>query len=302
MVAVILGLPEKEWFASGHSACSGCGMAISFRHILKAAGENTIVVMGTGCGEVVSTAYPLTSWKHAAIHNAFENTASTASGIESALKMLGKKTKILIISGDGGCFDIGFGALSGMLERGHNICYVCYDNGAYANTGVQRSGATPKYANTTTTPVGDLVKGKVQWGKPLPFIVAAHKIPYVATANPAYPLDLYNKVKKGLETKGPAYVQVFSVCVPGWGTDTSKTIEISKLSFETCFYPLFEIVDGKLNLKKVNNKKPLEDFFKLQSRFKHLLKPENKNLFEEVKEKVSVGWRELLSNNGQKIC
>lgn len=299
---MILNLPEKEYFASGHSACSGCGMALGFRHILKAAGDDAIVVMGTGCGEVVSTPYPRTSWKHAAIHNAFETAASTASGVETALKTLGKKTKVIVIAGDGGTFDIGFGALSGMLERGHDICYVCYDNGQYANTGIQRSGATPQYAETTTTPVGSIIKGKIQWKKPLPFIVAAHNIPYVATANPAYPLDLYNKVKKALEIKGPTYVQMFSVCVPGWKTDTSKTIEISKLAYETCVSPMFEIEKGILNLKVVDNKKPLVDYLKLQGRFKHLLNPENKSLLDEIEQKVDENWKDLLGKNKQKIC
>jgi pyruvate ferredoxin oxidoreductase beta subunit len=299
---MILGLPEKEYFASGHSACSGCGMALAFRHILKAVGDDAIVVMGTGCGEVISTPYPSTSWRHAAIHNAFETAASTASGVEAALKVLGKKTKVVAIAGDGGTFDIGFGAISGMIERGHNICYVCYDNAAYMNTGVQRSGATPKYTKTTTTPIGQVVKGKPQWRKPLPMIIASHNLPYVATASIAYPLDLYNKVKKGIETKGPTYIQIFSPCVPGWEIHENETVKIGELAVQTCAYPLFEIERGILNLKVIGNKAKLDGYFALQGRFKHLLEKENRELLGEIQKKTDEEWKWLLEKNGQRIC
>lgn len=299
---MIFGLPEDEWFVPGHNACAGCGMAIAFRHILKAAGEDTIIVIGTGCGEVVSTPYPVTSWKHAVIHNAFENTASTASGVESALKMLGKGTKVLVIAGDGGTFDIGLGAISGMLERGHDICYVCYDNAAYANTGFQRSGATSKYTKTTTTPVGKVIRGKMQAAKNMPFIVAAHGSPYVATASISDPADLYKKVRKGIEIEGPCYIQVYSPCVPGWGIESSKTVQIAELAVKTCAYPLYEIEKGMLELNVIEGKKQLKEYFSLQKRFRHLLLDENKKLLDEVQRDVDSGWRELMAKNGRRFC
>lgn len=206
---MILGIPEEEYIAPGSRHCSGCGPMLGLRLLLKAAGKNTILVIGTGCMEVVTTPYPQTSFLVPTIHNAFENTAATASGIESALKHLNKKdTKVLAVAGDGASFDIGLGSLSGMIERGHNVCYVCYDNEAYMNTGVQRSGSTPKFASTTTTPYGSKVHGKVEVKKPMPFIIAAHRLPYVATANIAFPQDLYKKVRKAFSIKGPTYIQL----------------------------------------------------------------------------------------------
>ena len=226
---MIAGLPEEEYMSSGHRACAGCGQAIAMRHALKAAGKNTILVQATGCGEVFSTPYHQTAWTIPWIHLAFETAASVASGVEKALKAQGKDTKVLIFAGDGGTFDIGFGALSGALERGHDFCYVCFDNGAYMNTGVQRSGATPLYANTTTTPAGSKIHGKIETKKPLPLIVAAHGA-YAATASVDNPVDLYNKVKKGIERKGPAYVQVFAPGVSGWQYEADNTLEFCKLS------------------------------------------------------------------------
>ena len=195
MTEKIVGLPaEPELFAPGHLACAGCGCVAALRHALKASGKEVIVVSATGCMEVVSSAYPTSSWRVPWIHATFENAAAVASGIRAALK--DSKTKVVAIGGDGGTFDIGFQALSGALERNTDFVYICYDNGAYMNTGIQRSGATPQYAATTTSPAGKKIPGKIEWKKNMPFIVAAHQNTYVATANMAFPLDYFNKVKR----------------------------------------------------------------------------------------------------------
>lgn len=269
---MILGIPETELFGKGHRACAGCGPAIAMRHALKAAGENTIVVMATGCMEVVSTPYPQTSWKVPWVHGAFENAAAIASGVDKALEALGTrdKTNVLVIAGDGGTFDIGLQALSGAIERKHRICFVCYENSGYMNTGVQRSGATPKYAATTTTPAGKKIHGKVENKKPMPMIVAAHGC-YSATANIAYPLDFIKKIQKGLSIKGPSYVQVFCPCVPGWKYPENLTVEIAKLAFQSKVTPIYEIEDGLLKFSmKPANIIPVKNYLTLQGRFRHL--------------------------------
>ena len=262
--------------AQGSRSCSGCGPMLGMRLLLKAAGKNTILVIGTGCMEVVTTPYPLTSFQIPTIHNAFENTAATASGVEAALKFKGNKdTKVLAIAGDGGTFDIGFQALSGMIERGHNVCYVCYDNEGYQNTGNQRSGSTPKFSSTTTTPYGSKVHGKVEVKKPMPFIIAAHRLPYMATANIAFPQDLYRKVKKALHVEGPTYIQLFAPCNLGWKFTPGLTVNIAKLAVETNFSPLYEVDNGLFILNKhVDKPKPVSEYLKLQGRFKNLTKEE----------------------------
>ncbi|MDP2750590.1 MAG: pyruvate synthase subunit PorB [Nanoarchaeota archaeon] len=272
-----MGIPRIELFAQGHRACTGCGSVLAMRYILKASGRNVIVCHATGCMEVVSSPYPETAWKVPWIHVAFENAAAVASGVSRALKAQGrdKEVKVMAVGGDGGTFDIGLQALSGAVERGENVCYVCYDNSAYMNTGVQRSGATEKYAATTTTPAGKKIHGKTDYKKNMPFIMAGHGNCYVATANIAYPVDLIKKVRKGLERNGPAYIQIFSTCQPGWKHANHTAIAISKLAFETNFYPLFEIEQGVLKLSmKPTQRKPVEEFFKTQGRFKHLVKEE----------------------------
>jgi len=288
---MIRGLPEEEYFVSGHRACAGCGSAIAMRHVTKAAGKDTIVVQATGCMEVVSTPYPETAWRLPYIHGAFENNAAIASGIERALKTLGKKYNILVLGGDGATFDIGFGALSGAIERGHNFLYVCNDNDAYMNTGIQRSGATPRYAHTTTSPAGKVIPGKMEWKKPLPFIIAAHRAPYVATASIHDIPDLYAKVRKGLSIEGPCYLQICSPCVPGWGYDSAKTIEIAKLAVETGAYPLYEIENGILKITHhLKERKPIEAYLKMQARFKHLSAEQIK----EIQATVDAEWNHLL--------
>jgi len=281
---MILGLPEEEYFSKGHRACAGCGAAIAMRLITKACGKNTIIAHATGCMEVVSTPYPQTAWLLPWIHVAFENAAAVASGIYRALKILkkDKNVKVIAIAGDGGTYDIGFQALSGAFERKENICFVCYNNEAYMNTGIQRSGATPLYANTTTSPIGKLSKGKIEFKKPLPLIMAVHG-GYVASANIAFPQDLYKKVKKGLAFNGPAYIEIFSPCVTGWGIPPNKTITLSKLAFETKVSPLYEVMEGKLKFTlKPNKFKAVKEFLIMQKRFKHLTDKEIKKIQEHV--------------------
>ncbi len=276
---MIKGMTEKEFFASGHRACAGCGEALAIRHIMKAAGENTIVVAATGCMEVVSTPYPQTAWRLPWIHVAFENAAAVASGIDAALRAMKKRERINIIAigGDGASFDIGLAALSGALERGHKFTYIATDNEAYMNTGVQRSGATPFLSNTITSPAGKIIHGKQEPKKPLPLIVAAHGIKYVATASVANLFDLQAKIKKALATEGASFVHVFNPCPVGWYHDPSATIEIARLAIATKAFPLYEIENGvlKFNQKiEAENAKPIKEYLQLQGRFKHLTEQE----------------------------
>ncbi len=271
---------SKTLFAPGHTACAGCGQSMAARLVLDAAGPNTIIVNNTGCLEVFSTKYPESCWEVPFIHSLFENAAAVASGVESAIKYLGKADSINVIAqgGDGGTADIGLQALSGMLERGHNILYVCYDNEAYMNTGVQRSGLTPFETNTTTSPTGKGSVGNTRPKKPMPEIANAHGIPYVATASSGFGQDLQRKVKKALSIKGPKYIQVHAPCPLGWRYETKFTIAVAKLAVETGLYPLVEYENGVIANRRQITPKPVEEYLKVQGRFKHLL-----NLPEEIK-------------------
>jgi pyruvate ferredoxin oxidoreductase beta subunit len=265
---------NKTLFNPGHTACAGCGQSMAARLVIEAAGQNTIVVNNTGCLEVFSTKYPETAWGVPFLHSLFENAAAVASGVESALKFMGKKEGINVIAeaGDGGTADIGLQALSGMLERGHDILYVCYDNEAYMNTGIQRSGLTPFKTNTTTSPIGSVTSGNLRPKKPMPEIVNAHGIPYVATASVGYHQDLVRKVKKAFTIKGPKYIQIHVPCPLGWRHEPAATIGIGKLAVETGLFPLIEYENGKLvNVRKLNPPKPVTEYLKAQGRFKHLL-------------------------------
>ena len=249
--------------------------------------------------EVFTTPFPLTSWKVPWIHSAFENNAAVASGIDAALNKINKRksTNLIVLGGDGSTFDIGFGALSGALERGHKFTYICYDNEAYMNTGIQRSGSTPKYTATTTTPAGKKVHGKTQFNKPLPFIVAAHGA-YTATANIAFPHDFIAKLKKSFEFDGPSYIQVFSPCPTGWYFPVDQSINIAKLAFKTNAYPLFEIENGTLTVSKhPSQDTPIEDYLLKQKRFRHLSKKE----IEEIQEHIDKNWKRLLKLDQEKI-
>ena len=229
--------------------CAGCGIGVALNLISRGTPENVIVSCATSCLEVTTTMYPRTAWNVPFIHNAFETASSVASGIEAAIKKMKKSWHVLAIAGDGGTFDIGFQALSGMFERGHKVTQICLDNECYANTGVQRSGATPYGAATTTSPPGKLSIGKEEFKKPIAEIAAAHKIPYVATASIAYPHDLINKVKKAFEKK-PSFLHIHSPCPTGWRFDSSKTITVARLAVETGLWVLYEIEDGKLKITK----------------------------------------------------
>ena len=265
---------SKTLFNSGHTACAGCGQSMAARLVIDAAGPNTIVVNNTGCLEVFSTKYPESSWGIPWIHSLFENAAAVASGVESAVKYLGKADSINIIAqgGDGSSADIGLQALSGMLERGHNILYICYDNEAYMNTGIQRSGLTPFDTNTTTSPVGKESIGNLRPKKPIPEIVNAHGIPYVAIASAGFPLDLQRKVKKAILIKGPKYIQVHVPCPLGWRHETNLTMQVAKLAVETGLYPLVEYENGIISARRQITPKPVEEYLKTQGRFKHLFK------------------------------
>jgi len=268
---------NEHLFASGHTACAGCGQSLAVRLVLRAAGRNVILTNATGCLEVFSSNYPYSAWRVPWIHSLFENSAAVAAGIEAALKALGKLDEVRVIAqgGDGGTADIGLQALSGMLERGHDVLYVCYDNEAYMNTGIQRSGLTPYDSSTTTSPAG-----KASWGNPrpkknMPEIAAAHGIPYVATASVGYPFDLDKKVKKALSIRGPKYIQILVPCPLGWRYDSSLTIQLAKLAVETGLFPLLEYENGRLvTARKIARKKPVEEYLRPQGRFRHLFESE----------------------------
>jgi pyruvate ferredoxin oxidoreductase beta subunit len=299
---------KPELFTSGHRACAGCGPAVALRLIMKATRGPTIVTNATGCMEVVSTIYPYTAWKTPWIHTAFENVAANASGIEAALRAMKRKGKlkedvdVIAFAGDGGTFDIGIQALSGAAERGHDFLYVLYDNEAYMNTGIQRSGGTPYGAATTTSPAGKIVPGKLQFKKPIAEIMAAHEIPYVATASIAYWQDLLMKARRGLEAEGPAFLHVFTPCPRGWRYDTNKTIEVARLAVESCIFPLWETVNGEYTLSpqskiialKPERKKPIREYLKMQRRFRHLFNPKFEHVTDDLQRMTDKRWKKLL--------
>lgn len=299
-------LPVEELFTSGHRLCAGCGAGTIMRMTLKATRGPTVLVNATGCVEVASTIYPYTSWKVSWVHVAFENAAAVASGIEAAYKALRRKglwdkhVDVIAIAGDGGTFDIGIQALSGAMERGHDFLYICYDNEAYMNTGIQRSGATPHGAATTTSPAGKKVPGKPEFKKDLIGICAAHGIEYAATASPAYWNDYITKVQKGLEVEGPAVIHVFSPCPLGMRFDSSKSMEVARLAVQTRYWPVYEVEKGKYKLNiKVPQPKPLIDFLKMQGRFSHLFQPEFKHEIEALQRWVDENWSRISSLCGE---
>jgi pyruvate ferredoxin oxidoreductase beta subunit len=271
---------KEEFFCAGHRACQGCGEALAIRQMCKALGKDTVIVNATGCMEVISTPYPTTAWNLPWIHVAFPNAASVGSGVEAGLKALRRKGKIpdrpvktVAIAGDGGTVDIGFQALSGAMERGHNLLYVCFDNEAYMNTGIQRSGATPLGASTTTAPAGTVSMGKQAWKKNVPEIIVSHNVPYVATASHSYPLDFMNKVKKAVAVEGPSYIHCLSVCPTGWRVTPNLCITLGRLAVETGVFPLYEVEDGKYRITIAPEPlRPVEDYLRLQGRFRHLTK------------------------------
>jgi pyruvate ferredoxin oxidoreductase beta subunit len=265
-------IPEKEFLAPGHRACAGCGATIGVRLALKMLGENTVAISATGCLEVITTPYPETSWEIPWMHVAFENAAAVASGVESALKSQGKTdTTVVVFGGDGGTADIGLQALSGAMERGHNLIYICYDNEAYMNTGIQRSGSTPYGASTTTSPHGKESFGEDRPKKNMPMIMAAHGIPYIATASISYPEDFMKKVKKASEIEGPAYIHLQQPCTTGWGYSPEKTIELGRLAVETGSWILYEIEEGEFKVTyRPLQRRAVKEYLNAQKRFKHL--------------------------------
>ncbi|THB62727.1 MAG: pyruvate synthase subunit beta [Desulfovibrio sp.] len=270
-------IPTEKGISSGHRACQGCVEILAMGMVMKAVGRNVIVANATGCMEIVTSPFPQTAWNVPWMHVAFENTSAVASGIEAALKirekhgkLKGERPKVLAFGGDGATADIGLQALSGALERGHDFTYVCLDNEAYMNTGIQRSSSTPYGAMTTTSPPGSNSIGQSTWKKNVPAIAAAHNIPYVATASPGNYLDLMNKVRKAIAIDGPAYIHIYAVCPTGWGIKSEKGIELSKLAVKTNVFPLYEVIGGKYILKENKNPKPVVDYLKIQRRFRHL--------------------------------
>jgi len=298
---------REDRLAPGHRLCAGCGAGIVVRQILAAIDEPVVLANATGCLEVSTTIFPYSSWRVPWIHNAFENSASTMSGVEAAYRSLVRQGKIpeqdvkfIAFGGDGGTYDIGLQALSGALERGHRMIYVCYNNEAYMNTGIQRSSATPLGANTTTSPVGKVIPGKQQPSKDLTAIVAAHNIPYAAQASPHRWRDLMEKSRKAAAADGPAFLNVLSSCNRGWRHDTSTTIEITKLAVDTCFWPLYEVENGEWRLTyKPREKLPVTEWLKPQGRFRHLFRPENEHLLESIQEEVDLRWEQLLKRCGE---
>jgi len=303
----------KEWsqrperFAPGHRMCAGCGSPITVRAVLRAVcpGDRAVVTSATSCLEVSSCIYPYTTWEDSFIHTAFENAAATCSGVEAAYQAMKKKGKLdqtykfITFGGDGGTYDIGFQSLSGAMERGTDMVYVCYDNEAYMNTGIQRSSSTPKYADTTTTATGSRSDGKVQYKKDLTKIMAGHHIPYVAQTTFIGNLkDLHEKAEKAIYTPGPAFLNVLSPCPRGWRYETADIMKICKAAVDSCVWPLFEVIDGKWILNyQPRHKLPVEDYLRPQGRFRHLFLPGNEHLIAELQANVDARWEELL-----KLC
>ena len=264
-------LPVEDLYTSGHTACPGCGGAIVARIAMKVFGPRTVVYNPACCMLIFSATYPLNAFKVPYLQVLFENSAVCAAGVKRALKRLGKDdVNVVAIAGDGGTADIGLQALSGAAERNEDITYIMYDNEAYMNTGIQRSSATPFGAWTTTTPVGSVRAGKVEYKKDVPRIMMAHDVPYVATASIAFPTDFIKKLEKAKTKKGFRYLQVLAPCPTGWKAETSKTVELAKLAVETGLWTLFEYEDGKFTINRVPKFSPVEDYLKQQGRFKHL--------------------------------
>jgi pyruvate ferredoxin oxidoreductase beta subunit len=292
----------EDRLVAGHGMCLGCGIPLIFKIVLRATEDPIIVANATGCLEVCTTIFPRTSWNCMWVHSAFENAAATAAGVEAMFKALknkgkipaDKKIKFLATGGDGGTYDIGIQSLSGAMERGHKIVYLCYDNNAYANTGGQRSSATPLGASATTAPAGVKSPGKVQKKKDLTRILAAHNIPYVAQSSPHRWQDLYNKAKKAFEADGPAFLNVLCLCPTEWKYEESQGIHLARLATETCVWPLYEVENGKYKISyKPKEKKPVLEWLKSQGRFRHLFKEENAGMLEAIQRDVDKDWEEL---------
>ncbi len=298
-------LSKDELFGPGHRLCAGCGPAISMRMLTKAFRGPTVITNATGCVEIASSIYPFNAWRVPYFHSAFENAAATAGGIEAGYKALRRKGAIkeqidvIAIAGDGGTFDIGIQALSGALERGHDFVFLCYDNEAYMNTGIQRSGATPHDAATTTSPAGKKIPGKPEWKKDLAGICIAHGIDYVATVTVGYWNDYVTKIRKAIEVEGPAVVHALAPCPLGWRSDPKSTMKLSRLAVQTRYFPLYEYDRGKYTLNiPVPKPQPVEEFLKLQGRFRHLFKPELKGEIERIQSFANKNYERIARLSG----
>lgn len=299
---------KESGLIGGHRLCSGCGIPLIVRQVLMGTDDPVVMCAATGCLEVATTIYPYTSWRMPWIHSAFENAAATITGVEAMYQSLKKQGKIpkdkrikfIAFGGDGGTYDIGLQSLSGALERGHDFLYVCYDNGAYMNTGVQRSSSTPYGAASSTTPVGKVLPGKQQFQKDLTGIIVAHNVPYAAQTSAAFWADMTKKTKKALDTVGPTFINTISNCNLGWKNKPEDTVKLLKMAVDTCYWPLFEVENGEWKLTyKPKQKLPIVEWFKLQGRFKHLLKPENAGMVEAFQADVDEKWEKLLKKCGE---
>jgi pyruvate/2-oxoacid:ferredoxin oxidoreductase beta subunit len=287
-------IQEKEYMHSGHVACPGCGAAIAMRFVLKALGEKTIMVLPACCWSIIAGPYPQSSLRLPIIHSAFETGGAVASGVRAALDIKGDtETTVVTWAGDGGTFDIGFQALSGAVERNEDFIYVCYDNEAYMNTGIQRSSSTPYGAWTTTTPGMEWKKLRK---KNIVEALVAHRIPYAATANIAFSEDLVRKVQKAKEIKGSKFLHVFSSCPTGWRIPSELSIKIARMAVQTNIFPLYEVEDGiNYTINYKSKEYPVREYFKLQGRFKHL----SDDALEQIQEMVNEDWRLLLHKAGE---
>ena len=298
-------MERPERLTPGHRMCAGCGATIALRNVMKALKpeDQAVICNATGCMEVSTFTYPYSAWKDSYIHNAFENAGATCSGVEAAYNALKKRGKIddtykfIAVGGDGGTYDIGFQSLSGAMERNHDMVYVCYDNEAYMNTGIQRSSATPMFADTTTTPSGKCSNGKPQNRKDLTEVIAAHHVPYAAqTTFIGNFSDLHKKAEKAIYTPGACFLNILAPCPRGWRYEAENIMDITKAAVETCFWPMYEVIDGEKWILSYEPKKklPIEDFLKLQGRFKHLLKPGNEEQVALLQAEVDRKWEALL--------
>ncbi len=290
-----LTLPAEEWVHAGHAACPGCAPALAVRLLLKGLGGRTVVSMPACCWTVIATPFPTSALGVAMLDNPIESTGASISGIRAACDALGlKDVQVVGIAGDGGTSDIGLQALSGMLERGTDALFVMYDNEAYMNTGIQRSGSTPQGAWTTTTPVAGESRGKPERKKDIMGIVLAHHPAYAATVNPSFPEDLVAKAQKAARIHGPRFLHAFTPCPPGWKFDSSQSIALGQLATDSGVFPLYEVEDGRWRItRRYTQLKPVRDYLAAQGRFRHLT-PED---VERIQAQVRAGWDELVRHD-----